>query len=142
MLRVLIPLVVIGLVVYALADLARVTEDETGGLPKWAWAVIIVLLPGAGSLAWIVFRRAQRGSGGGYDRRSGGPGRRPSPGRPVAPDDDPEFLWRLEQERRRRQRGEAGGSGGAGGSTGGSGETGGTGGKDASGEKGDQDRPA
>jgi hypothetical protein len=28
----------------------------------------------------------------------------------VAPDDDPEFLWRLEQQQRRAQRGQSGGS--------------------------------
>lgn len=26
------------------------------------------------------------------------------PQRPVAPDDDPEFLWRIERERRRREK--------------------------------------
>jgi hypothetical protein len=39
----------------------------------------------------------------------GSPGSRPPknpPAHPVAPDDDPEFLWKLDQEQRRRLRDE------------------------------------
>ena len=37
--------------------------------------------------------------------RGGGPGRTPAkPTRPIAPDDDPEFLRDLDRRRRRRQR--------------------------------------
>ena len=44
---------------------------------------------------------ASRGSSGPTGRPGPG-GRRPSG--PAAPDDDPDFLWRLEQERRREER--------------------------------------
>ncbi len=102
--RFLLTLAVIGLAVYALSDLARTRSDQTGGIPKWFWAVIIVIVPVIGPLAWIVFRRAgstppsdsrpARGASG--PRRGGGP---------VAPDDDPEFLRRIaEQARRERER--------------------------------------
>jgi hypothetical protein len=111
--RVILPLLVVGLALYALLDLFGSEEDERGGLPRWLWAVIIVLLPVFGPVAWIIVKRsARRASGGGGP--SSRPGRRPSgpkrPSGPVAPDDDPEFLWRLEQEKRRRER-EAGGNG-------------------------------
>lgn len=99
MFRVVLTLIVIGLAVYALSDLAGARSEETGGLPKWVWAVIIVLLPVVGAVAWILFRRSQRGGS------SSRPGPRPQRPGPVAPDDDPEFLWRLDQERRRRERG-------------------------------------
>ena len=106
--RLFLVLAVLGLDLYALLDLAGSEEDERGGLPRWLWAVIIVLLPLFGAVAWIVVKQsARRASGGGPSPR---PGRRPSgprrPG-PVAPDDDPEFLWRLEQEKRRRTDGGA-----------------------------------
>jgi hypothetical protein len=41
------------------------------------------------------------------DRRTGGRGGQslPGPPRPVGPDDDPEFLWKLEKERRNRKKG-------------------------------------
>ncbi|QAY64321.1 hypothetical protein ET495_15155 [Xylanimonas allomyrinae] len=94
MLRALLTLAVLGLVVYALTDLAGTRKDQTGGLPKWLWVVVIVLMPVVGSLVWIVFRRL----GG---RSSQGPA---GPSGPLAPDDDPEFLWRLDQERKRRER--------------------------------------
>lgn len=106
MLRLLLFLVLLGIVVYALADLASAKEEETGGMPRWGWALLILLLPGAGAAGWLLFRRLQRTSP--APGRAARPGRRP---KPVAPDDDPEFLWRLEQERRRRQREAGGGTG-------------------------------
>lgn len=41
------------------------------------------------------------------DRRTGGRGGQalPGPARPLGPDDDPEFLWKLEKERRKRKKG-------------------------------------
>ena len=103
-----LPLVVVALALYALLDLAGSDEDERGGLPRWLWAVIIVILPVFGAVAWIVVRRvSRRAAGGGDAGRSGrpGPGRGPKrPSGPVAPDDDPDFLWKLEQDRRRRER--------------------------------------
>jgi hypothetical protein len=89
-------LLVIGamvLVVYALLDCLRRPGDQVRGLPKVAWVAVILLLPVIGALAWLL---AGRGRG------PAGPPRRPE--RPVAPDDDPDFLWRLEQERRRREK--------------------------------------
>lgn len=112
--RVILPLLVVGLALYALLDLFSSEEDERGGLPRWLWAVIIVLLPIFGAVAWIVVKQSARRASGGRGpssrpRRPGPSGpRRPSG--PVAPDDDPEFLWRLEQEKRRRER-EGGGNG-------------------------------
>ncbi|CAM3729794.1 PLD nuclease N-terminal domain-containing protein [Isoptericola cucumis] len=106
--RVVLPLLVLGLALYALLDLSASKEEDRGGLPRWLWVVIIVLLPVFGALAWIVVKHSSRrapGSRGGSGRpgRPGGGPRRPSG--PIAPDDDPDFLWKLEQDRRRRERG-------------------------------------
>ncbi len=110
--RVVLPLVVLGLMVYSLADLAGSEDEERGGLPTWLWVLIIILLPVFGAAAWIVLKQQRRRAGGlGPSGRGGRPGRGPRrPSGPVAPDDDPDFLWRLEQERRRRQQREGGGS--------------------------------
>ncbi|WP_166845473.1 PLD nuclease N-terminal domain-containing protein [Isoptericola sp. BMS4] len=105
MFRVVLTLLVVGLDVYALVDLSNSEEEDRGGLPRWLWAVIILLLPVFGAVAWIVMRQTGRraSGGGGRPRR---PGRGPQrPSGPAAPDDDPDFLWKLEQERRRRERG-------------------------------------
>lgn len=109
MARALFFLVIIGLAVYALADIATSDERARRGLPRGAW-FLIALVPIAGPLVWILSSRAQSATGG----AGPGQGHRPGPGvpggsgprrpGPVAPDDDPEFLWRLDQERRRRER--------------------------------------
>ncbi|MEU4364812.1 PLDc N-terminal domain-containing protein [Promicromonospora sp. NPDC023987] len=116
MARILLILVVVGLMAYALADVWGADEDERAGLPRWLWVILIVLLPLLGAISWIVVRVTARRNNAGPS----GPGRggsrptppsprspRPGPRRPagpVAPDDDPEFLWLLEQEKRKRER--------------------------------------
>lgn len=98
----------LALVVYALVDCVR--HEDTGmpvGLPKAIWVVLIIVFPGAGALAWLVVSRANRqvgrtarpgqpSSSGGFPSRP--TARRPAP-RPVAPDDDPEFLASLDRPR-------------------------------------------
>jgi hypothetical protein len=122
--RVLLTLLAVGLAVYALSDCATSDENDRSGIPKGLWIVMIIFLPFVGPLAWILVSRTQRSrhaaaGGTGTPRRpSGGGGRRRSSG-PIAPDDDPDFLWKLEQQRRReaRDEGSAPGSGTAPGTT-------------------------
>lgn len=113
MARVIFLLVVIGLMVYALADVWGADERERGGLPRWLWVLLIVLLPLLGAISWIVIRVSGRRPSPGPAGPGGGGGSRPSrpprtgprpPSGPVAPDDDPEFLWLLEQAKRKRER--------------------------------------
>ncbi|MFS0702698.1 PLDc N-terminal domain-containing protein [Cellulomonas sp. 179-A 4D5 NHS] len=102
--RNLLALVVVGLIVYTVIDVTRSDERERLGLHKVLWVAFMVLVPVLGSVTWLLVRRTP-------GRRTGrGPGLGTVPQAPLAPDDDPEFLWRLEQERRRRER-EAGGTG-------------------------------
>lgn len=94
------------LIVYALVDCVR--HDNTtmpGGVPKAVWVVLIVVFPGAGAIAWLLVsrltRQAQsatrpaRPSYGGYPSR---PAPRRPVTRPVAPDDDLEFLASLDRQ--------------------------------------------
>lgn len=113
--RLLVYVVPLALAIYALIDLSRSEPSERAGIPVLGWLAIIVLVPVIGPVTWIVVSRLQGTAGGGTSRPSGPtprtwPVRRPGP---KAPDDDPDFLWRLEQERRRRHEpgGPAGGSG-------------------------------
>jgi hypothetical protein len=110
--RVLVYVVPVALAIYALIDLWRSRPEERAGLHPALWVAMIVLLPVLGPLAWIftsVYLRAQTRASGGASRGKGPargpvrPGRAPRRQGPVAPDDDPDFLWRLERERRRRE---------------------------------------
>lgn len=108
--RLLVYVVPVALAVYALIDLWRSEVRERAGLHPALWVAVIVLLPVVGPIAWIIISRTRRA---GAPRTTGGPPSRPGrPARkaPLPPDDDPDFLWRLEQERRRRLRREGGSS--------------------------------
>ncbi|HRW17623.1 MAG TPA: PLD nuclease N-terminal domain-containing protein [Dermatophilaceae bacterium] len=86
-----LPLVVeLAVLVYCLIDISQRDEREIRNLPKMWWVVLVILLPIIGGVAWLVAGRPQRY---GYP-----------PARPLAPDDDPEFLRRLRQETETERR--------------------------------------
>lgn len=99
-----------ALALYAVIDCVRTPAHQMPGrLAKPVWLLLIVLVPvGLGAVGWIVVAGAQRAE----DRQQAAsrpgttprpmPRRRPS--RPVAPDDDPDFLAQLEQQARARRR--------------------------------------
>jgi len=87
---VLYALVSLGLFAYAIVDLVTTPSSAVRTLPKALWFVV-VLPPLLGPLAWLLFGRPRRGGG----TRGSAP-----PPRPVAPDDDEDFLRDL---RRRGQ---------------------------------------
>ncbi len=98
----------LALVIYALVDCVRHDDDEMPvGLPKAIWVILIIVFPAAGAAAWLVVsrvnRKAQQAASPGSASR-GVPPVRPAPrrgvSRPVAPDDDPEFLASLEKRLR------------------------------------------
>lgn len=80
MARVLLPLLIFGVVIYALVDCIQTDEQHQQHLPKLVWILLIVIAPPFGAIAWIIIgRRRER------------PGQR-TPRGPLGPDDDPEFL--------------------------------------------------
>jgi hypothetical protein len=87
---VLYALVVLGLFAYAVVDIVSTPASAVRTLPKALWFVV-VLPPLFGPLAWLFFGRARRPRG----ETPAAP-----PARPVAPDDDEDFLRDL----RRRSR--------------------------------------
>ncbi|MBN9374740.1 MAG: PLDc_N domain-containing protein [Cellulomonas sp.] len=92
--RVLPFFVEIGLLVYCLIDCLQSDEGRIRNLSKTGWIILIVLLPLAGGVAWLVAGRPV----------TTGPRRVPWPStqtagfpeyerpRPLGPDDDPTFL--------------------------------------------------
>ncbi len=109
--RNLVAVLLVGLVIYTIIDVTRSEPEERYGVSRALWILLIVVLPVIGSVVWLVARQNARARGaGGGDGGAGGGGSKPRPQRPgprrpgpVAPDDDPEFLWRLEQQQRRAQ---------------------------------------
>ena len=130
--RIVLIVLVFALTLYALLDCAR-TPDESmpARMPKYLWITLVVLFPTVGPIAWIIFSRVRAAEErGGYveptvwSSKEGTTFRRPQRPRPMAPDDDPEFLRDLEQDIRRRKHhpqeptgghGASGDEGGAGG---------------------------
>lgn len=118
MLRLVLFLIYLALVVYALVDVIQADEDEVGGAQKGFWIIAIIFLPLAGSIAWIVVSNAaRRRRAASRDQVTGFPEGQPPPAQysrrvrswerdvaPPAPEDDPEFLWLMEQARRKRAR--------------------------------------
>ena len=76
MLRVLMILVPLGLSIYAFIDCLTSDEKEIRHLPKPIWAILVLLFPLVGSIAWLVVGRDRTAGRGGW----------------VAPDDNPDFL--------------------------------------------------
>lgn len=104
MLRILLYLLPVILAIYALIDCVQTPDSQVRGLPKIAWVILIVLIWVVGPVAWLMAGR-DRSAGststgwlgaGGLGGSAGSPGRSGRPGRVVGPDDDPEFLRRLD----------------------------------------------
>ena len=96
---------------YCLLDAITSDRDRVRNLPKGVWIVIVLLLFEIGAIAWLVAGRPRgpapdlpyrgnqgigRGSSGRLPWPSNGSPRRP--GVRPAPDDDPEFLAKLDRQ--------------------------------------------
>lgn len=91
MLRVLLVVLGFGLALYALIDCIRTEDEKVKGLPKIAWVLLIVLITYLGPLAWIIAGRERDWP------------TTPQPrSRPLAPDDDPDFLRDLDIDLNKR----------------------------------------
>ena len=109
--RIVLIVLVFALTLYALLDCARTPEESMPArMPKFLWIILIVLFPTIGPIAWIIVSRVKAAEErGGYveptvwSSKEGTSFRRPQRARPMAPDDDPEFLRGLEQDIRRRK---------------------------------------
>ena len=104
---------VLALYIYAMLDLMRAPSQEVRLLPKWLWVVVVLFIFLLGPVMWLVLGRprAEYPPAGGDGGGGGSGGRGPGPRGPVAPDDDPEFLrrideqsWSARMERLRRER--------------------------------------
>ncbi|MEZ0164936.1 PLDc N-terminal domain-containing protein [Kineococcus sp. LSe6-4] len=79
----LVPLVlVLALTVWCLVSIAQAPEGTLRNLPRWAWVLLVLLVPLVGGIAYVVAGRPT-------DQPPRPHGSRPAP---RGPDDDEEFL--------------------------------------------------
>ena len=76
--------------VYTVVDCAVTDPQRVRGIPKPLWILVILLLPVIGGILWLLI---------GKDRATGYTQRRR-----TSPDDDPEFLRRLDDDTARQER--------------------------------------
>lgn len=70
---------------YSLFDCGRTEQEQVRKLPKWAWLLVIIIVP-FGGFFWLGFGRPKAaGNGGGRSKKP----------RIIPPDDDPDFLRKL-----------------------------------------------
>ncbi|WP_212840923.1 PLD nuclease N-terminal domain-containing protein [Catellatospora sp. IY07-71] len=91
------------LTVAALVSCLSAEEDRLRTLPRWAWVLIILLFSPIGGIAWFIVSRADAAPRRNVWRQGSGFPEAQRPGRPLAPDDDPEFLRRIAKEAKETQ---------------------------------------
>jgi hypothetical protein len=91
----LIPVLVliVAFTIFSVAHLALTPREQVRGIAKPAWMVLVILVPIVGGVLWFAVGRVRAGESPRAARRG-----------PVAPDDDPEFLRRLNRERAMEDR--------------------------------------
>ncbi len=91
----LIPVLVliVAFTIFSVAHLALTPRELVRGLPKQAWIVFVILVPIVGGVMWFAVGRVRAGESPRSARRG-----------PVAPDDDPDFLRKLNREKAMEDR--------------------------------------
>lgn len=100
MLRFLPIAVELFLLVFCLIDCIQTNESEVRNLGKVWWILLILFIPVIGPVAWLVAGRPVRGGRRNVawpSTRTAGFPEYERPRRPLAPDDDPEFLAQIRQ---------------------------------------------
>jgi len=94
-------LIAVGLTIFTVIDIALIDRSRVKGMPKLLWILICIVLVVIGPVLWFLLGRERL-----IDAREAGGSFGPRPRRrgPVAPDDDPEFLGKLNRESAQEQR--------------------------------------
>ncbi|CAD5990740.1 PLDc N-terminal domain-containing protein [Agreia sp. COWG] len=74
-------IVAVTFMIYSIVDAAFRPARLIRALPKWAWLLIIIVIPLIGGVLWFVIGRGRERQAAVY--------------RTVGPDDDPDFLGKL-----------------------------------------------
>jgi hypothetical protein len=87
--------VALALFIFCLVDVISIYDSRIKTLNKIAWVFIIILVPLIGPILWLVAGKERGG-----DR----PAERARNARPVAPDDDLEFLRKVDVQESQEAR--------------------------------------
>lgn len=96
----LVGILLVALWVYCIFDVVSTDEALMRNMPKILWLVVVILVPTVGAVAWLLLGRPIGAGLRPGDTTPRRPAPRPAP-RPLAPDDDPSFLARLDEETKR-----------------------------------------
>ena len=78
-----LPIIIVALLtVYCVVEVAQAQPYAVRRMPRWMWAFTVICLPLVGAVSWLLFGRPNAESLGKTTRRR----------RPLAPDDDADFL--------------------------------------------------
>ena len=119
----MLAITIVALCIYGIIDCARTQKESMPGrLPKPVW-IVVALIPVVGALLWLPLSwPIKHPDGFGTIEVGRGRPRRHEPEGPIAPDDDPEFLAKLDARNRfaewERQQAKAEGKSGDGGKPG------------------------
>lgn len=99
---VIVSLILTGIMVFSIVDIALIDNSRVRHLPKPFWILLVILLTLVGSILWFTLgrERAEPRHHGRYRDAPQGP--RPAPA--LGPDDDPDFLDRLARDKAREDR--------------------------------------
>jgi hypothetical protein len=97
MVRLFILLAALQLILFVLALISCLSADRVRAVPRALWVLVILLIPLIGPIAYFVWGRPVAAP------VEGSPIRR-APSRPSSPDDDPDFLRKMNSEQSRRDR--------------------------------------
>jgi hypothetical protein len=99
MAKVLAPIIVL-LMIFSVVDIAVIERSRIRFLPRGAWIALAIVLPIVGPVIWFVVGRGRPGESNSVAAAS------PASRRfgPIAPDDDPDFLGRLNREQEQEER--------------------------------------
>lgn len=103
--RVIAIVFLIAIVIYAFMLAVRSPQDKMpGGINKWLWAFFTLVPPVLGSIIFLVafYVTHSKGSRGAAPDFLGPRDSRRQQSGPLAPDDDPDFLKKLDDELRRQ----------------------------------------
>ncbi|GLK07791.1 PLDc N-terminal domain-containing protein [Streptosporangium carneum] len=93
----LVGLALLAFWLYCLFDAITTPDEETRNLPKLLWVIIVLLLPLAGGVFWLLLGRPNGPRAAGTLPPGDG---RARPQAPKGPDDDPDFLRDLDRRLR------------------------------------------
>jgi hypothetical protein len=87
MIRVVGVLLAVAFYIYCIIDVLRTPKQNARTLPKFVWLIIVIVIPLVGGAFWLLLGRPWPVGGLSGKKRG-----------PQAPDDDPRFLRKLDDE--------------------------------------------